>query len=129
MRPAIQRLGLVVLGEDAAGRELGHAGEGARQPALGDAVADAAELDLRRHLGRAAGVGAQAAGLGAAGAGGHEEQRLERLEEGRLAGLVGGGDQVEAVAEPVEAGGGAGEAADVGQADRAELHAASPAKA
>ena len=121
--------GLVVLGEDAAGRQLGDAGEGARQPAFGDAVAGAVELHLRRDLGCAADVGAQPAGLGAAGPGGHEDERLQRLEEGRLAGLVRGADQVEAVAEPVEAGGGAGEAADVGQADRAELHAASPAKA
>ena len=123
------RLGLVVLGEDATGGKLGHAGEGACEPALGDAVAGATDLDLGGDLRDAAGIGAERARLGAAGAVGDEEQRLQRFEDRRLPGLVGGGDEVQPVAEAVEGDGGAGEAADVRQADRAELHAASPAKA
>ena len=52
-----------------------------------------------------------------------EEQRMERVEEGGFAKLVGLAQHGDAVADPLDPGGLPGEAADVGQSKAADPHA------
>jgi cobalamin synthase len=57
-----------------------------------------------------------------------EEQRVQGIEAGRLAMLVGGAEHVDAVADVLDAHAAAGEAADIVQAQSGQLHQAAAAQ-
>lgn len=115
------RLGLVGLGDEPS--VAMHGGRGLLQPALGDGEMSRVCLDLDRHLGCAARMGAQGHDLLVPGAVALEEQRAQAVEKGGLAVFVRLAQNVQPVADALQPGW-PGEAAYVVQGDGTNLHLA-----
>lgn len=116
-------LGLVRLGHQPPGGKLRHRRGATSVILLGDAVETLVGLDIRLDPGAAAAMGSQKAhGLLRRGVR-LKQQGMQRVETGGLALLVLGGQDIDAVLDRLDRNAPIGEAPDIPQSDRSDLHA------